>query len=94
MRNLICDVKKRAYRAAQKCLFEQNTDTLWLNFQSDVMGLLDQMKAGNIIKYYKILKIETTDKTKLAARIQIAPIYAVETVEIEIYLTDEDAIVE
>lgn len=94
MRNLICDVKKRAYRAAQKCLFEQNTDTLWLNFQSDIMGLLDQMKAGNIIKYYKILKIETTDKTKLAARIQIAPIYAVETVEIEIYLTDEDAIVE
>lgn len=94
MRNLICDVKKRAYTAAQKCLFEQNTDILWVNFTSDVMGLLDQMVSGNVIKYYKILKVATTDKTKLAAKIQIAPIYAVETVEITIVLTDEDAIVE
>ena len=94
MRNLICDVKKRAFTAAQKCLFEQNTDVLWVNFKQDIMQLLDQMVAGSAVRYYKILKINTTDKTKIAAKIQIMPVYAVETFEISIILTDEDITVE
>lgn len=94
MRNLVCDVKKRAFATAQSCLFEQNTDVLWINFKGGIMQLLDQMVGGGAIQYYKILKIETADKTKIAAKIQIMPIYAVEAFEITVVLTDEELTVE
>ena len=94
MRSLICDVKKRAFKAAQQYMFEQNTDILWVNFKNDLQGLLDQMVSSSSIKYYKIIKVATSDKTKIAAKIQIVPIYAVETFEITIIMTDEEITVE
>lgn len=94
MRNLVCDVKKRAFEAAQRSLFEQNTDILWINFKAQISELIDRMVANSIVRYYKILRISTTDRTKLAAKIQIMPIYAVETVEISVVLTDEDLTIE
>ena len=94
MRNLVCDVKKRAFKAAQTYMFEQNTDVLWVNFKSNIEGLLDQMVSGRAVDHYKILRVATNDKTKIAAKIQIFPIYAVESFEISIILTDEEITVE
>lgn len=94
MRNLICDVKKQAFKAAQKYMFEQNTDILWVNFKNDIQKLLDQMVTSSAVRRYKILKIATSDKTRIAAEIQIVPIYAVETFKISIIMTDEEITVE
>lgn len=94
MRNLICDVKKQAFKSAQQYMFEQNTDILWINFKNSIQKLLDQMASGNVINRYKIIKLSTPDKTKIAAKIQIVPIYAVESFEISIVMTDEEITVE
>ena len=94
MRNLICDVKKQAFKSAQRYMFEQNTDILWVNFKNDIQKLLDQMVTSSAVRRYKILKVTTTDKTRIAAKIQIVPIYAVETFEISIIMTDEEITVE
>ena len=94
MRNLICDVKKQVFKSAQQYMFEQNTDILWVNFKNSVQKLLDQMVSGVAINRYKIIKLTTADKTKIAAKIQIVPIYAVESFEISIIMTDEEITVE
>lgn len=90
LRSLVCDVKKTAFAAAQRYMFEQNNDVLWINFKNEVEELLDSMVNSRVISNYKLLKITSTDKTKMAARIQIQPVYAVESFEIEIILTDEE----
>ena len=90
IRNLVCDVKKTLWTACQKCLFEQNTDVLWLNFQSMVTPLLDKMVTGQGIKSYKIVKLPTAEKAKLVARVVLVPIYAIENIEVTVVLTDED----
>lgn len=94
MRSLICDVKKQAFKAAQQYMFEQNTDILWVNFKNNIQKLLDQMVSSSAVRKYKILKVATSDKTRIAAKIQIVPIYAVETFEISIIMTDEEVTVE
>ena len=94
MRNLICDVKKQAFKAAQQYMFEQNTDILWVNFKNNIQKLLDQMVSGTAVNRYKIIRLTTSDKTKIAAKILIVPIYAVEAFEISIIMTDEEITVE
>ena len=94
MRNLICDVKKQAFKSAQKYMFEQNTDILWVNFKNDIQKLLDQMVTSSVVNRYKILRLTSQDKTRIMAKIQIVPIYAVEAFEISIIMTDEEITVE
>lgn len=93
IRNLVCDIKKQAHLAAQSLMFEQNTDILWVNFKSLLTPLLNQMTTGYGISKYKILRGQTTDKTKLTATIRIYPVYAVESFEINIELTDEETVI-
>ena len=90
LRSLVSDVKKTAFKAAQRYMFEQNNDVLWINFKNEVEELLDSMVASMVVSAYKIVKITSTDKTKMAAKIQIQPVYAVESFEIDIILTDEE----
>ena len=52
------------------------------------------MVTSSAVRRYKILKIATSDKTRIAAEIQIVPIYAVETFKISIIMTDEEITVE
>ena len=92
LRNLVSDVKKQAFLAAQSLMFEQNSDVLWVNFKSMMTPLLDQMVSGYGVSGYKIVKVPTTDKTKLNAVIRLYPIYPVEKFEIGIVLTDDDTI--
>lgn len=90
LRNMVSDIKKQAFSAAQSLLFEQNTDILWLNFKAEITPLLDQLVSGGGLSAYKIIKETTTNKTLLKATIRIYPIYAVDSFEISVVLSDED----
>ena len=90
VRNLISSVKKEVFMAAKRYTFEQNDDILWLNFTAAITPLLDRMQSGSGIGGYKITKVRTNKKARLAARIQITPIEAVEDFDIEIEIVDSE----
>ena len=94
IRNLACDVKKVVYAAAQRFMFEQNNDILWLNFTSAITPLLDKMATGGGISGYKIIKEKCNKKAKLKATVVLYPIYAVEEFEVTIQMRNEDVVVE
>lgn len=99
-RNMISDIKKLAYTTAKELMFEQNSDMLWLKFKSGVSPLLEQLRSGNGISDYKLIKGTThydgtqLARNELAAVIRIYPMYAVEYFEITVVVTDEDVAVE
>lgn len=88
IRILLCDLKKRLYRAARKYQFEQNSDVLWVNFQAEVNSLLEEMVHSYGIAGYRWFREETKDRAKIAARLQIIPVEAVENFDLTIELTD------
>lgn len=88
IRMLTSDVKKVVYTAAKKLTFELNSETLWLNFKAEIEPTLDQMKSGNGLSNYKIVKVATTKKATLACIIKLYAIEAVEDWDIEVQLTD------
>lgn len=98
-RNMISDIKKVAYRAAKEQMFEQNSEVLWLNFKAKVSPFLEQLKSGNGISNYKLIKLDTKfDGSKLrkeefACAIKIYPMYAVEAFEINVVILDNDVTV-
>ena len=93
LRNLTCDVKKQIYTACINLLYEQNTATLWTNFKSYLTPLLDKMVSGSGISGYRILRNASDSPTKVSASIRIYPIYAVESFDITVYMTDDDVTV-
>ena len=96
-RNMINDIKKVSYTAAKELMFEQNSDTLWARFKSRVTPLLEQLKSGNGISDYKLIKTTVKEdgtpvaKYELACNIRIYPIYAVEAFDITVSISDQDA---
>lgn len=94
IRNLVSDVKKQAYTAAQSLMFEQNTDILWVNFKALMTPMLNKMQSGYGISGYKLIKGTPKDKTKLECEIRLYPVYAVESFDIYITLSDEEIVVE
>lgn len=98
-RNMISDIKKLLYTTAKSLMFEQNSDTLWLKFKSGISPLLNQMKAGNGISDYKLIKGTTKyngdplTKGELSAVIKIFPVYAVEYFELTVEISDNDVTV-
>ena len=94
IRILLCDLKKRLYKAARKYQFEQNTDILWVNFQAEVNSLLEEMVHSYGIAGYRWFREETKDRAKIAARLQIIPVEAVEDFDLTIELTDSLTVTE
>ena len=94
IRNLCSDIKKTMWSAARKYTFEQNSNTLWLNFRYQITPLLDRMVSGNGIESYTFERVNTTKKARLAARLSIVPIEGVEDFELEVYLEDSLEVVE
>lgn len=94
VRNICIDIVKTLYAAARKYTFEQNSNTLWLNFKHEIQPLLDRMVSGNGISSYTIEQIPTTKKARLSARISITPIEGVEDFELELYLEDSLEVIE
>ena len=58
------------------------------------MPLLDRMSSSNGVSGYKIIKLESEKNTEVKALIKVYPIYAVESFNINIVLTNEDVEVE
>ena len=94
VRNLVCTIKKALYNAARKYTFEQNGEVLWVRFMSQVRPFLDQMQSGNGIAGYRFTRLETKAKARLAAKITIIPIEAVEDFDLEVELADSIEVVE
>ena len=89
IRNGLSAIKKVMYEASRKYTFEQNTETLWINFQSYVTPLLDRMQSGNGILGYTFIRQRTDAKARLKARLNLVPVEAVEDFDLEVYLTDD-----
>ena len=90
IRQLCTTIKKQVYITCRKYTFDPNSDTLWINFCNDIRPLLEKMKADQGITDYKFVKIKTSQKGILKAKIRIVPIEAVE--DFDISLTLEDSI--
>ena len=88
IRNLCTRLKKQLYVSAKSILFEQNTDRLWFNFKSQLVAILDNMKTGQGISGYKVIKLQAAERGQVRALIRIVPIEAVEEVDITIELRD------
>lgn len=90
IRQLCTSIKKQVYVACRRFTFDQNSDILWVNFKNQLTPTLDAMVANQGITDYAIVKIATSEKAMLKARIRIVPIEAVE--DFDICLTLEDSI--
>ena len=89
IRKLVCIIKKDLYAAATKCMFEQNSSILWINFKSMVTPLLDQLSTSSGITGYKLVQMPSDNPAKIVARLTIYPIYAVEAFDITIELASD-----
>ena len=90
IRQLANRVKKVIWATSKKFTFEQNTDTLWINFRSEITPMLDQMVTGGGLDGYNIVKQTSKDKRTIRA---VVTLYAVEPVEdwdITVELSNED----
>lgn len=94
VRMLLCDIKKQIFHAAMRCTFEPNDDIVWINFKTLASSLLDRMKSGRGISWYKWTKEIAPRKAMIKATLTIRPIEAVESFDINIVLTDEEATIE
>lgn len=88
IRQLCSTLKKQIYVACRKFTFDPNSDVLWINFCNALKPTLEGMKADQGVKDYKIVKLRTSKKAELKARVRIIPIEAVEDFDIEITLED------
>ena len=59
-----------------------------------ITPLLDNMVSGYGLSGYKIIKNASNDKTRLSAIVKLYPIYAVESFEITIVLSDQEITIE
>lgn len=94
IRNLCCDIKKTLYRAARRYTFEPNSDALWINFKSAITPLLEEMRTGQGIKGYKIIKEVSEAMATLKATVKIIPIEAVEDFDLTVELSDSISVTE
>ena len=90
LRCLVCDIKKTVYDACVSLMYEQNTSILWTNFKGAITPLLDQMVSGSGISAYKIVRNTIDSSIKISASIRVYPVYAVESFDISVQITDSD----
>jgi hypothetical protein len=88
IRQLCSTIKKQLYVSCRQFTFDPNSDTLWFNFINAIKPTLDEMKADQGIRDYRIVKEYTDKKATLKARIRIIPIEAVEDFDLEVSLED------
>lgn len=90
VRQLVHEIKRNVYTVCKGLMFDPNDDILWVNFKNAVTPLLEKMKSGQGISSYRLVKIASSARGTMTAKIIISPIEAVETFDITIELTDED----
>lgn len=90
VRMLLCDINKILYTAAIRNTFEPNDDVTWINFKAMCSGVLDRMTSGRGLMWYRWQKEKSPQKATIKAKLIIRPIEAVETFELEIFLTEDE----
>lgn len=93
VRNMMSVVKKVAYEAANRFIFEQNSDVLWVNYKSYIEPTLDRITHSNGALGYSINRIKTNTRALMKAEIIIQPIEAVEDIELSVVMTDNSTVV-
>ena len=94
-RNMMSDIKKQAYKTAKNCMFEQDSDAMWIKFKAGMTPLLNNLKSGFGISNYKLIKSTTNingeplGKGQVGVVIKVYPIYAVEYFEISVVIADD-----
>lgn len=88
IRQLCSTVKKEIYTTCRQLTFDPNSDILWLNFCNSLRPTLERMKADQGVTDYKFVKVATTKKATLKAKVKIVPIEAVEDFSIDVALED------
>lgn len=91
IRELCTTIKKHTYRVCDSKTFDPNSDILWESFCAEVRPLLEKMKADQGITDYKFVKVKTSQKALMKAKIRIVPIEAVEDFDIGVYLENSVA---
>lgn len=94
VRMLLCDIKKQVYAAAIRTTFEPNDDITWVSFKVLCNNLLDRMKSGRGVLWYRWTKLVSEERATIKARLTIRPIEAVEAFDITVFLSDQDAEIE
>jgi hypothetical protein len=89
IRQLCTTIKKKLFNACRQFTFDPNSDVLWVNFCNAIRPTLENMRADQGIRDYKILRVETDKKATLKAKIRIIPIEAVEDFILEVSLDDD-----
>jgi phage tail sheath protein FI len=89
IRQLCVTIKKKLFTACRQFTFDPNSDVLWVNFCNAIRPTLENMRADQGIRDYKIIKLETEKKATLKAKIRIIPIEAVEDFILEVSLDDD-----
>jgi hypothetical protein len=89
IRQLCTTIKKKLFTACRQFTFDPNSDVLWVNFCNAIRPTLENMRADQGIRDYKIIKLETEKKATLKAKIRIIPIEAVEDFILEVSLDDD-----
>lgn len=90
VRQLVHEIKRNVYVICKGLMFDPNDDILWVNFKNAVTPLLEKMRSGQGIKSFRLVKIQSSARGTMTAKIIIVPIEAVETFDITVELTDED----
>jgi len=93
VRMLICDIKKQLYHSALRITFEPNDDIAWGNFKKLNNTLLDKMKSGRGIQWYRWSKVVTDQRATIKAILTIKPIEAVEYFDLTVALSDDDELI-
>lgn len=88
IRQLCTTLKQVLFDATRQFTFDPNSDLLWINFVNAIRPTLENMKADQGIRAYKITKVVTDKKALLVAKIRIIPIEAIEDFDISVYLED------
>ena len=90
IRQLCATIKKQLYVSCRRYTFDPNSDTLWINFVDSIAPTLEEMKANQGIRDYKVIKVVEANpkKATLKAKIRIIPIEAVEDFTLTITLED------
>ena len=89
--SMVCNVNKVAYRASKRLMFEKNNDVLWTRFRQNVEPYLDSIVTGGGLRTYELKKVETEKRGHLIAKIILYPVYALDSIDVEIILRDTEA---
>ena len=86
IRQLCSTLKKQIYTACKRFTFDQNDQTLWINWKNTIRPTLEKMKADQGIEDYKFIRLTDNARGELKCRVRVIPIEAVESFDITIEL--------